>query len=42
VVASWVVFRLKNDGRQCWGVRKLGRDPWTQEYKNTKGTNVHV
>jgi hypothetical protein len=31
-VASWVVFRLKHGGRQCWGgIRKSGRDPQTQE-----------
>jgi hypothetical protein len=35
-VASWVVFRLKHGGRQCWGVRKIGEDPRTREYKNTR------
>jgi hypothetical protein len=39
VVASWVVFRLKHGGRQCWGYPKIQiRSPntWERTVKSFK------
>jgi hypothetical protein len=37
VVASWVVFRLKHGGRQCWGVHKSERIPEHKSTRTAKG-----
>jgi hypothetical protein len=40
VVASWVVFRLKHGGRQCWGVSE--NPDKIPEHKRRTYANVQV
>jgi hypothetical protein len=36
VVATWVVFRLKHGGRQCWGCPKIRMKPPNTSWRKVK------